>query len=135
MSRMYQHVVYVQDGHVFNSVTERVVNTPAFILDLMTGTFHGWGEADYISQRFHDITAKLSDAGHPVTASSFVYVEMGDAIPVNMQVYVLRRLLEYSATRFGVELYEQMQTGKAVEWLDTEMLRLPIALNMEEEGI
>ena len=128
-----KHVAYVKDGKLYNNITQKFVRNPAYIIDSNLGTVHGWGEAVDVRQKYLGITRQFTSLGFDKIAASYMCVEMRDALPAEMQAYVIRRLVEYSATDFGLKLYEEVSNGDVKAWLEQEMKRVPMKLEYGEE--
>lgn len=125
------HPVSLYQNSIVNNVTKTLVERPAFIFDRSTGSICKWGDDASVSAYYATITTQLTSAGFGNMAKDYVLVIMDETILSRTeQCYILKRLLEYTATSFGGELISRVNRPDIKAWLKTEMENVP--LNLEE---
>lgn len=133
----YQHICYIDNGSTCDRAG-RIIENPAILLDKETGCVHGWGEAENVTAKMAYMAAAYNQAGFPEDAGNLMMLDFSDASfkgVTNEEIcYVLRRAVEYTATSFQPALCEHAMEPGFLEWLRTEMRRLPIDLTKRYDG-
>lgn len=123
------HPYYVYAGSIYSETTGGIVEEPAILVDVRTGTLHGTGEADVLLAKLDEAGGKAVRAGCPDLTADWVVLRLADpehGMSREMQCYVLNRCIEYTASGFPSRLCREAAAGTAIEWLEAEMARVPI---------
>ena len=118
--------VYCKDGKVYDT-TNKVVDKPCILVDKETSTFHGWGSEEFMTQKYNTIVSAYNENGFTDMASACTLISLAD-LDVRYTVYIVNRLLLFSATSFARDLLDRMDGNKDIffGWLNQEMERVPI---------
>ena len=131
ITKHHPHPVSLYCGSVMNNMAGVLVEKPAFIMTKSTGSISRWGEYEKVSAHFDNMARRCAAGGMSDLMNDFVLVAMDEAmISREEQCYILKRLLEYTATSFGKDLLARLESEDLKTWLAGEMARLP--LNLEE---
>lgn len=107
---------YVFCGSLYNARDE-IIEEPSILLDPKMDVFLGWGESAAIQAK----QVRCNQAGLNLTA-----VELS-AIPKEAACYIIRRMAEYTASGFVQQFCEHQGGPDALDWLASEMQRVPIS--------
>lgn len=119
-----RHTVYVENGSIYSSLSGAIVEKPAILLDKTSGTMHKWGEAGTVRAIYETMSDRMNKAG---IEHGLMLVEMDEtSMSRDEQAYVINRCVEYTASGFQIKLCEHLERGDALEWLRSEIIRVPI---------
>ncbi len=123
-----RHCLVVQDGSIYDRMSETTIEAPAMIINEETGTLHAYGNRGDVKSRYEAMIAKIRAAGLPT--DGITYLEL-DCMRMTReeQCYVLIRCVEHTASGFQSALCRHMKSDDALEWLQHEIQSVPIDVN------
>lgn len=125
------HPVSMYHGSVSDNINGLLLENPAFVLNRSLGCIVHWGEYANVEKKYDVAVAKYRAVGLYDMADELTLVKMdGDLLSREEQCYVLKRLLEFTATDFGLELAARLGDQDITKWLREQMRLLP--LNLDE---
>lgn len=113
---------YVNIGELRNGHTDEIIHNPAVLVDAESDIIYKYGEAQHIQS----LCEKYNQAGFTVALFAL------DDLSVGMQCYVIRRMLEYTASGFVQKFVAMSSTPDALQWLQSEIERIPIDIYARE---
>lgn len=127
---------YYFEGSIYGA-NGCILKDPCIIIDKESGCFHGYGSKDTMLAKYNTYVARFNEAGMSDMASDLVLVEFNDYADLNKKciTYVIRRLLEYTATPFPIEFLKYLNSGDKYAfdmWLRSEMEKIPISIESGE---
>lgn len=117
--------VYIRDGSIYNAVTDTFINRPAIMFDPDNDMLLAYGEYDGVCRRFD----KYIEAA-PDMCTEYVLFHLFESslLTTEMQCYILKRAIEYTASGFIRNLNSHLGTGDLSDWIASEMARVPLDL-------
>lgn len=110
---------YLYSGSLY-SPTGRIVETPSVLVDPGMDMILTWGEPEYVQREFDRI-----DSAAPNLAKNLEIIELS-GLTKPQACYVIRRMMEFTASGFVTELCRKLSEPDALSWLKAEMSRVPI---------
>ncbi len=123
-----KHVVYMENGNIFNSFTGNVIRRPAILVSREADVIHGWGDAEDVEAKFKRFAYGYSQAKMAEELNDLMFIELSEfSITSEMACYVICRAVEYTASSFIPKLCSKITDGSDfVSWLKSEMERVPV---------
>lgn len=127
--------VYIQGGDIINRMTDGVISDPAICIDRESGTVHAWGNKTFVYASYTRFTDKFFQMGLLAEANDLTYIELNaHQLGTDRCAYILERCVSYTASGFQQEFCSKLQhcgPQQMLDWVDTEMRRVPIDLSPE----
>lgn len=100
--------------------TGRIVETPSVLVDPGMDMILTWGEPECVQREFDRI-----DSAAPGLAKNLKIIELSK-LTKPQACYVIRRMMEFTASGFVTGLCRKLSEPDALSWLEAEMSRVPI---------
>lgn len=125
-----RNVVYLdENNNIVNNLNNSIISVPAFFIDKTTGTLHAWGERDLVLEKYNIFVNAFEKVGMKEEALDYVFLSMETNTLSNEQkCYVLKRLIEFSATSFHIEVVKHIVNNTLNKWLNEEMEEVKLDL-------
>ena len=114
---------YLYCGSIYNA-RDQIVDNPSILIDGENDVFLGWGNAEAMYKKMKASSSLFT----ALTVESPLTVVELSPLPKDVACYILRRMMEYPASGFISQFLEHRDDPNALEWLASEMQRVPIAL-------
>lgn len=127
---------YYFEGSIY-SANGCILKDPCIMIDKESGCFHGYGSKDVMLAKYNTYVDRFVKAGMTDIAGDLVLLEFNDYADLDKKciTYVIRRLLEYTATPFPIEFLNHLCSDDKNTfdvWLRSEMERIPISIESGE---
>ncbi len=127
-----KHTVYMEGGSIINAFTGNIIERPAVLVS-KDDTIHGWGDFENVEAKFNKYAYAYSQAGMTDMLNDLMLIELSEyKITREMACYVIRRMSEFTATGFITNFCDALSGPDPINWLKSEMQRLPIGLDEKE---
>lgn len=114
---------YLYCGSIYNA-RDQIVDTPSILIDGENDIFLGWGNTEAMYAKMKASNALFTTLG---VETPLTVVDLSP-LPKDVACYIIRRMMEYTASGFVWRFLEHQDDPNALEWLAAEMQRVPIAL-------
>ena len=122
-SPAFRHGELSNCGSIYNA-RDQIVDNPSILIDGENDVFLGWGNAEAMYKKMKASSSLFTALK---VESPLTVVELSP-LPKDVACYILRRMMEYPASGFISQFLEHRDDPNALEWLASEMQRVPIAL-------
>lgn len=107
----------------------RIIERPAILVSKTQDMMFGYGDFDALDRKLATTAAAYRTAGFPEEADDLLLIELDSYRMSREQAcYIIRRAMEFTASGFILALYREISGGSPVEWLQSEMARIPLDL-------
>ena len=118
--------VYMENGQIINSYTDRPIEHPAVLVSRTTDMIHAWGDFDVVNKRFKTYTEAYGKTGLAVIGDDLTLIDLSELVSKDMACYVIRRMSEYTASGFVTRFCDALVGADPIGWLKAEMERIPL---------
>lgn len=107
----------------------RIIERPAILVSKTQDMMFGYGDFDALDRKLATTAAAYRTAGFPEEADDLLLIELDSYRMSREQAcYIIRRAMEFTASGFILALCREISGGSPVEWLQSEMARIPLDL-------
>lgn len=110
---------YFYNGSLY-TLTGRIIETPSVLVDAGMDMILTWGEPEDIRTEFNRITSAV-----PGFSERLEVIELS-GLDKKQACYVIRRMMEFTASGFVRALCAKSRDPDVMAWLEAEMTRVPI---------
>ena len=109
------------------------IQNPAILIS-RDDVFHKYGESKDVERDFQGRTEAYSRVGLGDESDKLMFISFDTflGIPIESVTYIIRRMMEYTATGFVSNFIKHIDEPDFLTWLESEMERVPIDVTIKE---
>lgn len=117
---------YLYQGTLFFPSDVGIQN-PAILIS-RDDVFHKYGESKDVERELQELIEAYSKIGLHDESNKLIFISFDTflGIPMESVAYIIRRMMEYTATGFVSDFIKHIDKPDFLTWLESEMKRVPI---------